>query len=149
MSKATKGNIVKVHYKGTFTSSGEEFDSSFQRGEPISFTLGAGQMIPGFESGVEGMTVGETKSITLTPEQAYGHHRVEAIRDMPKSTFPEDFRFVVGGIITGQAPTGQPMMATVVEEKENDVTLDFNHPMAGKDLNFSIELLEIADENKE
>lgn len=147
MSTATKGNTVKVHYKGTFTD-GVEFDSSFSRGEPISFKLGAGQMIPGFEKGVEGMTVGETKDITLKPDEAYGPHREEAIRDMPKTTFPEDFQFIVGGVITGQAPTGQPMMATVLEEKDDTVTLDFNHPMAGKDLNFKIELVEI-DETEE
>ena len=144
MSTATKGKTVSVHYQGTFTD-GVEFDSSFNRGEPISFTLGAGQMIPGFEKGVEGMTVGETKNISLKPEEAYGLHREEAVKDMPKSTFPEDFQFIVGGVITGQAPTGQPMMATVLAEKEDAVTLDFNHPMAGKDLNFKIELVEITE----
>ena len=144
MSTATKGKTVSVHYQGTFTD-GVEFDSSFSRGEPISFTLGAGQMIPGFEKGVEGMTVGETKNISLKPEEAYGLHREEAVKDMPKSTFPEDFQFIVGGVITGQAPTGQPMMATVLAEKEDAVTLDFNHPMAGKDLNFKIELVEITE----
>ena len=143
MSTANNGNTVKVHYTGTFTD-GVEFDSSFQRGEPISFTLGTGQMIPGFEQGVLGMTVGETKEISLTPDQAYGPHRPEAIRSMDKNIFPSDFNFVIGGVVQGQAPTGQPMIATILEEQDSTVTLDFNHPMAGKDLNFKIELLEVS-----
>ncbi len=139
---AENGNTVKVHYQGTFND-GEQFDSSFDRGEPISFTLGTGQMIPGFENGVMGMQVGETKEINLAPDQAYGESNPEAIQEINKEVFPGDFEFRVGGVISGHSQTGQPLMGTILSEQKDTVTLDFNHPMAGKSLNFKIELVEI------
>lgn len=139
---AENGNTVRVHYQGTFVD-GEQFDSSFDRGEPISFTLGQGQMIPGFETNVLGMKVGETKEISLDPGQAYGESNPEAIREVNKEIFPENFEFRVGGVISGQSTDGNTMMGTILSEQAETVTLDFNHPMAGKNLNFKIELVEI------
>ena len=141
-NKAQNGNTVKVHYRGTFED-GQQFDSSFDRGEPISFTLGAGQMIPGFETGVLGMKVGQTKSVNLAPDQAYGDSNPEAIQEVNKGVFPDDFEFRVGGVISGQSQSGGSMMGTILSEQEDTVTLDFNHPMAGKTLNFEIELVDI------
>ena len=136
------GNTVSVHYRGTLND-GTEFDSSHSRGEPLSFQVGAGQMISGFDAALPGMAVGETKSITLTPDQAYGESNPEAITDVPKTSFPPDFNFQVDAMVQGQNDMGQPVVGTINEVKENDVTIDFNHPMAGKDLNFEIELVSI------
>ena len=136
------GNTVSVHYRGTLND-GTEFDSSHSRGEPLTFQVGAGQMISGFDAALPGMAVGETKSITLTPDQAYGDTNPEAITDIPKTAFPDGFDFQVDAMIQGQNDMGQPLVGTINEVKENDVTIDFNHPMAGKDLNFEIELVSI------
>ena len=136
------GNTVSVHYRGTLND-GTEFDSSHSRGEPLSFQVGAGQMISGFDAALPGMAVGETKNITLTPDQAYGESNPEAITDVPKTSFPPGFSFQVDSMVQGQNDMGQPVVGTINEVKENDVTIDFNHPMAGKDLNFEIELVSI------
>ena len=136
------GNTVSVHYRGTLND-GTEFDSSHSRGEPLTFQVGAGQMIRGFDAALPGMAVGETKSITLTPDQAYGDSNPEAITDIPKTAFPDGFDYQVDAMIQGQNDMGQPLVGTINEVKENDVTIDFNHPMAGKDLNFEIELVSI------
>ena len=143
MSTAKNGDNVSVHYTGTFDD-GTKFDSSHDRGEPISFTVGAGQMISGFDDAVNGMNVGQTKSVKLQPEQAYGNANPDAIQVAPKTEFPEGFEFIEGGVVQGQYPNGQPFQATISEVRENDVTVDFNHPMAGKTLNFEIELVSIG-----
>ena len=142
MLQVENGNTVSVHYRGTLND-GTEFDSSHSRGEPLTFQVGAGQMISGFDAALPGMAVGETKSITLTPDQAYGDTNPEAITDIPKTAFPDGFDFQVDAMIQGQNDMGQPLVGTINEVKENDVTIDFNHPMAGKDLNFEIELVSI------
>ena len=138
-----KGNTVKVHYRGTLDD-GTEFDSSHDRGEPITFQVGSGQMIAGFDAALPGMAVGETKNVKLTPEQAYGDANPEAITDIPKASFPPGFNFQVDSMIQGQNEMGQPLLGTINEVKEDAVTVDFNHPMAGKDLNFEIELVSIG-----
>ena len=137
------GNTVSVHYRGTLND-GTEFDSSHSRGEPLSFQVGAGQMISGFDAALPGMAVGETKNITLTPDQAYGDTNPEAITDIPKTSFPAGFDFQVDAMIQGQNDMGQPLIGTINEVKDEAVTIDFNHPMAGKDLNFEIELVSIG-----
>jgi FKBP-type peptidyl-prolyl cis-trans isomerase 2 len=142
MSKAEKGNTVKVHYQGTF-SDGEQFDSSFDRGEPISFTVGQGQMIPGFDSATVGMKVGETKNITLGPEEAYGARDETAIQIVPKDLFPESFEFNIGETVQGTNSLGTPLVARLLSEQTETVTLDFNHPLSGRELNFKIELVDI------
>ena len=144
IKRAEDGNTVSVHYKGTLND-GEQFDSSYDRGEPITFTVGSGQMIAGFNDGIVGMKVGQKKKVKLSPEQAYGDHNPEAIQEVTKQNFPEDFDFETGKVVHGTANTGQPFIATILTEQEETVTLDFNHPMAGKDLNFELELVSIED----
>jgi peptidylprolyl isomerase len=141
---ATQGDAVKVHYKGTLND-GSQFDSSYDRGDPIAFTVGAGQMIQGFDDAVFGMTKGEVKNITLTPEEAYGDVNPDAYTELSKDTFPEDFEFTDGDKIPLQGPGGAHFIGTITEIRDADITVDMNHPMAGKDLNFEIELIEIGE----
>jgi len=144
MTTATQGDSVQVHYRGTLND-GTLFDSSHDRGEPISFTVGAGQMIQGFDDAVYGMTVGEVKNITLTPDEAYGDTDPDAITQLDKSTFPEGFGFNDGDKIPLSGPGGAHFIGTITEIRDDDITVDLNHPMAGKDLNFEIELVEIGE----
>ena len=145
MSKVEKGQTVKVHYRGTFND-GQEFDNSQVRGRPINFTVGAGNVIRGFETAVLGMSEGETKSITLAPEQAYGPINPEAVIEVEKERFPDDFAFVKDGFVRSTRFDGRPVFGKITEIKDKSVMLDVNHPMAGKELNFEIQLVEIADE---
>ena len=145
MSKVTNGNTISVHYRGTLQD-GTEFDSSHNRGETLNFTVGSGQMISGFDAGVMGMSVGEIKNITLTAEEGYGDRVDEAIQDVPKESFPEDFEFVIDATVQGAGPDGRPIIAKILKENTDSITLDFNHPLAGQSLNFEIELVEITEE---
>jgi FKBP-type peptidyl-prolyl cis-trans isomerase 2 len=139
------GNTVSVHYCGTLVE-GEEFDNSRKRGEGITFKVGAGQMISGFEEGVVGMSVGDTKRITIYPENAYGLRNEEAVQSVSKTSFPDDFDYTVGNAVQGTNPDGQPLIAKIISEQAEAVTLDFNHPLAGQTLVFEIELLSIVEE---
>ena len=136
------GQKVSVHYRGTLDD-GSEFDNSRNRGEAMQVQVGSGQLIAGFDTALLGMTVGEVKNIHLNAEDAYGPIHENAVQEAPKSLFPPDFAFNAGEVVRGQAPTGEPILAMIVEEKESTVVLDMNHPLAGKDLNFEIELLNI------
>jgi len=142
MNKAKKGDHVKVHYKGKLTS-GEQFDSSEGR-EPLAFTVGAGQMIKGFDDAIPGMEPGEKKTITIAPEDAYGEKNKEAIIEFPKSNIPEDMKLEAGMKLQLQNQAGQPIPVTVTEIREDVVVLDANHELAGKELIFDIELVEIS-----
>jgi len=137
------GNTVSVHYKGTLND-GTEFDNSYQRGEPIKFEVGSGQMIAGFDTALHGMSVGETKSVTLDPSDAYGNINDELVQAIPRKSFPPDFEFVVGKTVQGQQQNGQPFLAKIISQDAFTVTLDFNHPLAGENLNFEIELVEVS-----
>ena len=140
---AANGSNVKVHYRGTLND-GTVFDSSYDRGEAIAFTVGSGQMIPGFDSAVNGMTTGEKKTVNLTPDQAYGERIDEAVRDVPKTSFPDDFEFTSGVPVEGNV-NGNPVRGIIEEVTDDSVVIDFNHPMAGQPLNFEIELIEIGE----
>ena len=140
MSEIKAGQRVTVHYVGTFDD-GTEFDNSRARDEPLTFALGVGQMIAGFDAAVGQMTLGETKSIRLSPEEAYGESRPEMIQNVPRTSFPSEFEFEVGKMVQGQSPGAQPFTAKIESTTEDSVVLDFNHPMAGKHLNFEVELL--------
>jgi len=142
MSKAKKGDNVKVHYKGTLTS-GEQFDSSEGR-EPLAFTVGAGQMIKGFDDAIPGMVVGEKKKINIAPADAYGEKNTDAIVEFPKSNIPEDIKLEPGMKLQLQNQAGQPIPVVVTEIKDDVVVLDANHELAGKELVFDIELVEIS-----
>ena len=135
------GQTVSIHYVGTFED-GTEFDSSRNRGEPLAVQVGVGQVIPGFDEALQGMTVGEVKNISLTPEKAYGNREDEAVQTVPKSAFPENFQLVEGAQVQGQGPAG-PVLATIQSWDESTVTVDMNHPLAGKNLNFEIELVSV------
>ena len=143
-NSAKVGDTVVVNYKGSYDSpEGEVFDSSFDR-EPIQFTIGSKTMIPGFEKLVVGMTPGETKEEVLTPEDAYGPHREDYIMKMGKDKFPDDFEFDIGAMVQGSTPDGHPVLAKIIENAGPEVTLDFNHPLSGRTLNFKVQLVDIT-----
>jgi len=141
MSKAKKGDNVKVHYKGRLTN-GEQFDSSEGR-EPLAFTVGAGQMIKGFDDAIPGMEVGEKKTINIPAKDAYGEKNADAIIEFPKSNIPEDMKLEPGMKLQLQNQAGQPIPVVVSEIKDDVVVLDANHELAGKELVFDIELVRI------
>jgi FKBP-type peptidyl-prolyl cis-trans isomerase 2 len=142
MSKAENGNKVKVHYKGSFDD-GTVFDSSEGR-EPLEFELGSGQVIPGFNKNIEGMELNEKKTIKISSQEAYGEKRDELIMDFPKTEFPNDINPEVGQQLQMQNQEGQVFNVLVTGVSGETVTLDANHPLAGKNLNFDIELVEIV-----
>jgi len=144
MKTVTNGNNVTVHYKGTFTN-GDVFDDSRARGKPMEVIVGQGSLIKGFETALVGMTEGQSKTISLTAEQAYGQPNPEAITTVPRAAFPPDYAFETGTQVQGQGPNGQVVLAKIVSFDDDGVVLDHNHPLAGKDLNFEIELLEIQE----
>lgn len=142
MSQARKGDNVKVHYKGIL-SDGTEFDSSSGR-EPLEFTIGEGMLIPGFENAVEGMAPGESKKVVIPAEEAYGPYIKELVADFDKAQFPPDINPEVGTQLQIEQDNGGTTLVRVIDVTESNVTLDANHPLAGKDLIFDIELVEIA-----
>ncbi len=138
---SNEGKQVKVHYVGTFDN-GEKFDSSRDRGEPIAFTCMAGQMIPGFDAAVRDMEVGQTVNVRIPAADAYGERDDNMVAKLDRSMMPGIENVPIGAYIRLQTVDGHPMPCRVVEIDETHVTLDMNHEMAGKDLNFEIELLE-------
>ena len=141
MQQVKKGDKVKVHYHGRLNS-GETFDNSAGR-EPLEFEVGSGSVIKGFDEGVTGMTVGDKKTINIPFNEGYGPRNPEMIIEMPKERFPKDMEIEVGmplGMSDGQ---GQQFEVVVTEIKEDIVMLDANHPLAGHDLVFDLELVEI------
>lgn len=141
MEKAKNGDKVKVHYTGKLTN-GEQFDSSVGR-EPLAFTVGAGQMIKGFDGAVPGMEVGQKKTINIKPEDAYGNVNEEAIIEFPKSNIPDTMEIKEGMQLQLQNASGQPVPVVVKEIKDDTVVLDANHRLAGQELVFDIELVDI------
>jgi peptidylprolyl isomerase len=140
MSQATEGNRVQVHYTGALDD-GNQFDSSAGR-EPLEVTLGNGEVIPGFEQALIGMSVGETKSISIPVEQAYGEHQPELVQKVEREHIPDDIELSVGMQLQAQGPD-RTYLLVVTEFDDQSVTLDGNHPLAGKALNFELELVEI------
>ncbi|HCY90056.1 MAG TPA: peptidylprolyl isomerase [Chitinophagaceae bacterium] len=142
MQQVKSGDVVKVHYTGKLTN-GEQFDSSVGR-EPLEFTVGAGQMIKGFDDALPGMIVGDKKTISIQPEDAYGQRSEEAIIPFPLENVPPDMKLESGMMLTLSNQQGQPVPVVVIEVTEDVVMLDANHFLAGKELVFDIELVEIA-----
>lgn len=142
MTQAKSGDTVRIHYTGTLED-GSTFDSSAGR-DPLEFTLGTGQVIPGFDKGVDGMTLGEKKTINIPADDAYGQPDDRARQGVPRDQIPAEIPLEVGIQLQMQSPTGQVMPVTVVEITETEVTLDANHPLAGKDLTFELELVSIG-----
>ncbi len=141
MQQAKKGDTVRVHYTGKLTS-GEQFDSSAGR-EPLEFEVGAGMMIKGFDDAVVGMAVGDKKTITIPPNEAYGERNDQMVIDFPRSNFPADLTPEVGMQLMMNNNAGQQFPVTIVDVREDAVVLDANHSLAGKDLVFDIEMVEI------
>ena len=141
MTQAKNGDTVNVHYTGKFDD-GEVFDTSKER-DPLKFTIGEGMVIPGFEKAVIGMSAGESKTIRIPNEEAYGSAREELKFAVEKTKFPENMEPQVGQFLEVHRDDGEIMAVMVAEISDQGVTLDANHPMAGKDLNFDIELVEI------
>lgn len=139
---AKKGDHVKVHYTGKLTD-GTVFDSSRER-EPLAFELGAGQMIPGFEKAVMGMEVGQSTEAKLAPEDAYGDHNPEMLVELPLEQVPNDLNPQVGQQLQLQRRDGGVMNVVVHKLTEETIVLDANHPLAGKELTFEIEVMEIG-----
>ena len=142
MAQVKEGDVVRVHYTGKLTS-GEQFDSSAGR-EPLEFTVGAGQMIKGFDAAMPGMAIGEKKTINIVPEEGYGVKDPAAIIEFAKEHIPADMKLEPGMQLTLTDPSGNPVPVVVVEVKEEVVILDANHFLAGEELVFDIELVEIV-----
>ena len=136
------GDVVRVHYTGTLED-GSQFDSSVGRA-PLEFTVGAGQMIAGFDAGVVGMAVGEKKTILIDPDHGYGQKDPSAIIEFPSSNIPEAMTVEVGMKLNLQNQYGQPVPVVVMEVKEEVIIMDANHFLAGKDLTFEVEIVEIV-----
>ncbi len=142
MSEAKQGDTVRIHYTGTLND-GTTFDSSEGR-DPLEFTVGTGQIIPGLEKAIPGMNVGEKKKVEVPCAEAYGEREPGAMQTVPRDQIPEEIEVKPGLQLQVQTPQGQVMSVTVAEVNESEVTLDANHPLAGRDLTFDIELVEIA-----
>jgi len=141
MQQVKKGDTVKVHYHGKLTN-GTTFDSSEGR-EPLEFEVGGGMVIPGFDDGVTGMTIGEKKTIHIPAEQAYGPKQEEMIMEFPRDRFPADMVPEVGMQLNMSNGSGQNFPVTIAEVREAVVVLDANHPLAGEELVFDLELVAI------
>lgn len=136
------GNTIAVNYVGTLED-GSEFDNSYERGEPISFEVGGEAVIRGFSNAVVGMKVGDKKSVSIAPEDAYGERQLEAVQVFPREAFPEDMELSVGMQVQGAGPEGKTFPAIVSAVAFNGIVLDMNHPLSGRTLNFDIEVVSI------
>ena len=142
IAQAKVGDTIKVHYTGTLDD-GTVFDSSVGR-EPLEFTIGLGQMIPGFDKGVVGLNLSESKTITIPADQAYGPYRADLVQVVARDQFPTDSELEVGQMLQASQPDGTIIFVTVTNVTDSDVTLDANHRLAGKNLTFEIQLVEIV-----
>lgn len=142
MTQAKPGDTVHFHYTGTLRD-GSVFDSSEGR-EPLSFRLGAGEIIPGLEAAIEGMTAGEQRTVTIPPDQAYGPHDPQAVQAIPRDQIPPDVPLDPGTMLQMQTPDGQAVPVMVAQVNDEQVVLDANHPLAGQELTFAVEIVAIA-----
>lgn len=136
-------DTVKVHYTGKFTS-GEVFDTSEGR-EPLEFTLGQGMLIPGFENAVIGMMVNQSKTVTIPVEEAYGPIMEEMLQQVPREALPPEMEPYVGMQLMSQLPNGTEIPLVITEVRETEITVDANHPLAGKELVFEITLVSVTE----
>ncbi len=140
---SNEGKKVKIHYTGTLDN-GEKFDSSYDNGEPLEFTCMSGQVIKGFDDAVKDMEIGEKKTIHIEPQEAYGEYDEKLVQEIPAEHIPNADDLPIGGMVYMQSPAGI-MPVQVVKVENGIVTLDMNHPLAGKPLNFELELVEVED----
>ena len=145
------GDVVNVHYKGTLED-GEQFDSSYSRGEPITTTVGSGGLIRGFDDALVGMEVGATKCFTIPANEAYGERNDAAVAELSKTVFPTEFveQITEGSVVplSNKQDPNRSFPATAVEIKDSTIVFDLNHPMAGKDLTFDIEVVSIESDDE-
>jgi len=141
MSQVKQNDTVKVHYTGKLAN-GEVFDSSLDR-DPMEFQVGKGQLIPGFENGIIDMKVNEKKTLVIPMEEAYGEPRKELIQEVPKDKLPEEIKPEVGMGLVSTTPDGNEIQLVVKEVKDDAIVVDGNHPLAGQELTFDIEVVEI------
>ena len=144
MSEIKNGSNVTMHYVGKFDD-GEEFDSSVSREESFSFSVGSGEVISGLESAILGMKEGDKCAIAIDPKDAYGERRDELVQTFPFSNFPEGFEFSINQVIQAIDDNGRTALARIahLDEDKEIVVVDFNHPIAGKNLNFEVEILSV------
>ncbi|MBU0967863.1 MAG: peptidylprolyl isomerase [Proteobacteria bacterium] len=142
MAEAKKGDKVKIHYTGKLND-GTVFDSSADR-DPLGFTIGGGQVIPGFEEAVIGMSQGDSKNVKIPVDKAYGQRNEELLMPFPKDQVPPGLNPEVGQKLQLSGPNGEPVMVSVASITDEHIILDANPPLAGEELNFDIELVEIA-----
>lgn len=142
MPKAKKGDKVKVHYTGKFKD-GSIFDSSLDR-SPLEFKIGGGEVIKGFDDAVTGMSIKEKRNVLISPGDAYGEYNKDLAINVDPSEFPENEQPQIGDQLELNGPNGEVLLVTVIDMNDESVTLDANHPLAGQELNFEIELVEIA-----
>lgn len=142
MATVKEGDRVKVHYTGKLED-GTIFDSS-RDGTPLEFTVGKAELIKGFDRGVIGMSAGESKTIKISAEDAYGPHNKERVFEFNRDRSPRDFDPPIGQQVHMQRVDGQPVVVTVIDKSDKSFTMDSNHPMAGKNLTFDITLVEIV-----
>jgi peptidylprolyl isomerase len=142
MTDVKAGDTVRIHYTGTLND-GSTFDSSAGR-EPLEFVVGSGQIIPGLDSAIPGMKVGDTKVVEVPADQAYGAHNPEGVQAIPRDQFPDNIPLDPGTQLQVQTADGRALPVTITEVSEDAVVLDANHALAGKDLTFDIELVEIV-----
>ena len=142
MAQAKVGDVVRVHYKGYFDD-GTVFDTS-RNAEPFEFTLGNEMVIPGFENAILGMEVGDVRTVEISPEEGYGERREDLVIEIDKNQVPPEIQPEVGMMLQLQSGQGEAIPVVVSAIGETTITLDGNHPLAGKKLNFEIELVEIV-----
>ena len=141
MTQVKSGDKVRIHYTGTLND-GTTFDSSEER-EPLEFTVGSGEIIPGLDKAVPGMEEGDEKNVTVPADEAYGQHDPSARQSVPREQVPENIPLEIGTRLQLQGPDGQAIPVTVAEVTDSEVILDANHPLAGQDLNFRIRLVDV------
>lgn len=142
MTQAKAGSTVRIHYTGTLQD-GSVFDSSDGR-DPLEFQLGSGQIIPGLDQAIDGMAAGDQKTVTIPAGEAYGDYQAEARQTVPREQIPADIPLDVGTMLQMQTPDGNAVPVQVADVTEEAVTLDANHPLAGKDLTFEVEVVSVG-----
>jgi peptidylprolyl isomerase len=142
MTHATAGKTVRIHYTGTLDD-GSVFDSSEGR-DPLEFKLGSGQIIPGLDRAIDGMATGEKKSVTIAASEAYGEYQPDARQEVPREQIPAEIPLDLGTMLNMQTPDGRQIPVQVADVTEETVTLDANHPLAGKALTFAVEVVSVG-----
>lgn len=144
MTEVTEGDTITLHYTGSLDD-GTIFDSSEGR-PPMSFKVGAGQVIPGFDDGVRGMQIGDSRHIVVPADQAYGEYHEDLVKVVPRDAFPPDMKPAIGLVLELELPSGESMPVRIIDVEGDDVVLDANHLLAGEALNFDVHLVSIDNE---